>query len=170
MLSITTSTPWKGNCTTGGLLKRCVDFCYYSEKMLLSLFSHWLLVHIRSIPCHRETTDAIMTICVVCVLLPLEKVPLNVYGPFGHTPVTTYFALTVMDTSFDINIILYCSSTSYYVKFWSEPETGNNEIYAYACVVCVIDQKICHLRYAIAFISGWCKCRIDNSHVHTLTT
>ena len=65
-------------------------FSYHTEKMLLSMFSHWLLIHIRSIPCRRETTDVMMTICVVCVMLLLDKVPLNVYGSFGHTPVITY--------------------------------------------------------------------------------
>ena len=39
----------------------------------------------------------------------------------------TIGALTIMDTIYDKHIsISYCRSTSYHVKFWSEPETAGN--------------------------------------------
>ena len=48
--------------------------------------------------------------CVVCVLLQLDKVPLNVYGSFGHTPVIIYFLLTIMDPRYDKMYLYYKTS------------------------------------------------------------
>ena len=59
----------------------------------------------------------------------------------------------------------------YHVNFWSEPETGNKEIYVYVCVPCVQSIK----RYEILsmplhLFQDDANCLIDNNHVETLTT
>ena len=66
----------------------------------------------------------------MCCLGLLDKVPLNVYGSFGHAPVITNIGvLTVMDTIYDKKyFLLYCRNTSYHVNFLPESEmTGNIE-------------------------------------------
>ena len=59
---------------------------------------------------------------VVCVLLQLDKVPLNVYGSFGHTAVIIYFCVDNYGSQLWQNVfVLYCKNTSYHVNFCSEP-------------------------------------------------
>ena len=50
----------KGNCTNG-----CLDYLIIL-KITFNVFMHWLLIAIRSILCSRETTDAMIRICVLC--------------------------------------------------------------------------------------------------------
>ena len=67
--------------------------------------------------------------CVVCVLLQLDKVPLNVHGSFGHTAVIIYFCVDNYGSQLWQKVfVLYCKNTSYHVKFCSEPETVNKKL------------------------------------------
>ena len=82
-----------------------------------------------------------MTIYVVNVSLQLDKVPLNVYGSFGHTPAITFWCDDNYGYQFRQKYLYHIVGTHLTMIFWSEPETGNNEIYVYACVLCIIDER-----------------------------
>ena len=57
--------------------------------------------------------------------------------------------LTIMDTIYDKQLFTLNWNMSYHVNIWSEPETGNKEIYVYVCVSCVQSIK----RYEILSMS-----------------
>ena len=91
---------------------------------------NWLFIHIRTIPCYRETTDATMKICVVYSLLGLDNVPMNMYASFDHTLVIIYWRVVNYGYGFEKKIfVLYRRNTFCYVN-----QTGNN--------VCELDLKI----------------------------
>ena len=66
VLLLITSTLWKGNCTKGWFKKEVVwIFWLFRKYITFNVFVHWLLIQVGSIPCYRETTDAMMTISAI---------------------------------------------------------------------------------------------------------
>ena len=87
---------------------------------------------------------------------------------YQSSPIDT---LTIMDTGYDKQIfVFYRRNISCHVNFWSEPETGNNEIYVCACVSCVwLIKRYDILSMPLHLFQDDAHCRIDNYHVETLT-
>ena len=120
------STPWKAIAQKVDLKDVGWKFWLIWKDVPFNVFVHWLLIHMKLILFCRKTTDVKMTICVVKVLLQLDKVPLNVYGSFGHAPVITYWYVDNYGYHLWQILVSYCRSTSYHKTFWSEPETAGN--------------------------------------------
>ena len=163
VLLLITSTLWKGNCTKGWFKKEVVwIFWLFRKYITFNVFVHWLLIQVGSIPCYRETTDAMMTISAIE----------SVWVIWSRA---SYYLLVRWQLwiPFKTNRYLYYivgTHLTYLMDFWSEPETGNNEIYVYAHVSCVFSIK----RYGIVSMpfhsfQDDANCRIDNNHVETLT-
>ena len=120
---------------------------------------YWLFIHIRTIPCYRETTDATLTVCVIYSLLGLDNVPMNIYVSFDYTLVIIYWSVDNYGYQFWQQIfVLYRRNT---FTMCTKLER--------TCVECVYSiKKYDILIVPLHLFHDDAHCPIDNNHVETL--